>query len=324
MNTSLRNVSERLFLLALLVFAIGIVGALVVSYTVTTPIKRLNSNMLTFQKELYRVNENSSDGRRNGGDELKQLEMGFAQMAANLRKYLDELERLNEEKQTMHCMAVIGEMSTKIAHEVRNGLYSIRGAAQYLDKALDNELVHEYTRIIYESVESINKLTNSMLDFARPLKPNLKKCDLRRLIHKSVTLLKSDFEEKRIRLETKLGDSLFVRADENQINQVLMNLLLNAIDAVAEKGHICIQAEKKNGQVEVCIRDDGIGVPAHIQNEIFKPFVTYKSQGTGLGLSTVQKIVQSHRGRVWVKNNSDRGACFVFTLPVYAENEVRV
>ena len=199
-------------------------------------------------------------------------------------------------------MAAIGELAAGVAHEIRNPLSSIRGFAQYLQHFLkNNPREQEYTKTMISEVDRVNSVITNLLTFARPMDAVRTVTNVEELIKKTVSLTKTDAESKNVgvavSVQTTGNDFLL---DENQMLQVLLNLLLNAIQAVASNGQIEIgcSIDAENDKLEIWIEDDGIGVPADKMSKIFEPFFTTREKGTGLGLSIVHKIVENHDGEI--------------------------
>jgi two-component system NtrC family sensor kinase len=158
------------------------------------------------------------------------------------------------------------------------------------------------------------------LSFARETKPNYREFDMGRLIEETLALLNHRFEMQNIRLETDIQDELVMYGDDKMLQQVLVNILLNAIQASKEESTIEVNARLVNKNEQVCIeiRDQGSGIAEEYLNQIFDPFFTTKAEGkgTGLGLSVSYGIVKHHGGRIQLENNEAGGACVSIFLPV--------
>jgi len=254
------------------------------------------------------------------GDEIQQLSLSFYMMVASLKDYLRKLEEAHRERETLNCVATMGEMSAKIAHEIKNALYAIGNAANYMRKNIDNPFVNEFSTVIIEEVNRLNEMTVSFLNFSKLIEPKFKNGDLNSVVKKSVDLLREDIEIEGIKVITDLDPDLpEFKFDENLIKQVIFNLILNAIDAVKEKNssdkYIKIGTyydEKYDGTASVVleVEDNGIGIKKEHRDKIFKPFFTTKSDGTGLGLPMVYKIIFSHGGMIDVISEYGKGSVF--------------
>jgi len=225
----------------------------------------------------------------------------------------DEVRRMGE-------LAAIGQLAASIAHELRNPLSSIKGAAQLLQAESTDDSAREFLGIIVEEVDGLNRIASEFLDFARPLRIDPEECDLAAIVRRQMGLLSSQFEQGGIQATLDVEEGLpLVRADGKQVEQVFLNLALNAIQAMPDGGRLSVQIHRSHrwsGHVEISVRDTGAGIPEERRERIFTPFFTTKIKGTGLGLPVVQKIVQHHQGHIEVDSAEGEGACFRIHLPV--------
>lgn len=216
-------------------------------------------------------------------------------------------------------LADIGQLAAKMAHEVRNPLSSIKGAAQLMRNEYDDQpRLREFLDIIVDEVNSLSKLTTDLLDFARPMNMDLRETDLNALIERSVSLLQPEIEAADVRVHTDTAENLpQVACDAKQIEQVVRNLVINAIQAMPTGGDLNIETRADSGAetVTIRVRDSGTGIRPEQLDDIFQPFVTSKTKGSGLGLSIVEKIVENHGGSIEASSEWGSGACFSITLP---------
>jgi two-component system, NtrC family, sensor histidine kinase HydH len=240
-----------------------------------------------------------------------------------------ENSKLYEKMRERDRLAALGEMSAGLAHEIRNPLGAIKGAAQCLDpKKLPGE-EGEFVEVIVEEVNRLNGVVSAFLDYARPLKQNFGPTDLNEVITRTVRLIQNDVP-KNITLKVELEPDLpKVDADAEQLKQVLINLVQNAGQALGDKpGEITLRTVKPERfgeprfsaeQIELHVIDNGPGIPADQQLHIFVPFFTTKQKGTGLGLAICQRIVKNHGGVITVQSRSGEGSTFIVRLPALAE-----
>jgi signal transduction histidine kinase len=198
-----------------------------------------------------------------------------------------------------------------LAHETRNPLNLIRGLAQMIAlQAQDSPKLKEHASAIIEEADRVTVQLNQFIDYSKPRQAHLAPVELARLVADVARTLVPDIEDKQIQLETPSSPQA-VEADEQLFRQALFNLLLNAVQAVEPGGKICVRwrlAEPEGVVLEVC--DDGPGVAAADRAEIFKPYVTKRPKGVGLGLAIVQQIVAAHRWDIVCLPNEPRGAIF--------------
>lgn len=227
-----------------------------------------------------------------------------------------EVEKLIQQTERL---VAIGEMMAGIAHEIRNPLAAIRGFVQYLQNDLPKTEQHEYIDIILKEVDSINKVIQQLLDFSAPSKNYYVSTRIDVLIEDVLVLINSSNRVNHINFAMTFDFLLSpLYLDRELIKQALLNLLLNAIQSIEEKGIIEISTSlslNKKYQL-IRIKDNGCGIKPEELEKIFTPFFTTKRSGTGLGLPMVQKIISSHKGKISIKNNKNsKGVTVEIALP---------
>ncbi|HKL78214.1 MAG TPA: HAMP domain-containing sensor histidine kinase, partial [Gammaproteobacteria bacterium] len=233
-----------------------------------------------------------------------------------LGRYLIELDRLHRKEQTLNCLATIGEMSAHVAHELRNSLSSLRGAARYLSRHPEAAQKAEFSEIIEEEVYRLYEMTEGFLDFSRPFEPQLEERDLCSLTEDTCARLQNDYANAGVTLSTHCDGVQSCAVDAQLIHQALVNLLTNALDALETGDRVTVQvATGAEGTRRIVIEDTGPGIPEEERERIFKPFVTSKTHGSGLGLAVVSKVILQHGGNVAVDDSDLGGARFTLTLP---------
>jgi len=229
---------------------------------------------------------------------------------------LEETRKVLFEKEKL---ALIGQMSAGIAHEIRNPLTTIRGYTQLLKmKEYDKAKVDSYADIMIAEIDRVNGLISDFLQLARPKEPNLEKQHINQLLTEFFDLFMPQalFNNIEVSYETEdnMPECLF---DKNQIKQVLLNLAKNAIDAMPNGGKLKIVSGYKiaENQVFVCIEDNGCGIPPAIINQLGLPFFSSKDKGAGLGLSMSYAIIRAHGGKIEVESVEGKGSKFTLFLP---------
>ncbi len=236
-----------------------------------------------------------------------------------------ENSQLYEKMRERDRLAALGEMAAGLAHEIRNPLGAIKGAAQCLDPTKMQGEDGEFLDVIVEEVNRLNGVVSAFLDYSRPLKQHFGPTDLNEVVTRTIKLIQTEIPE-RITLEVELHEALNkVDADAEQLKQVLINLVQNAVQAFDHgPGTISIRTTRLErfsefraiGEtVEVHVQDDGPGIPPDQQLNIFVPFVTTKQKGTGLGLAISQRIVKNHGGTISLQSRMGEGSTFVVRLP---------
>jgi len=249
--------------------------------------------------------------------------------AVVLIKDLSKIKRLEGKLKRAETLAAVGQMAASLAHEIRNPLSSIKGFAQLLKGALkDKPETHAYANLMVGEVERINSVIEDLLFFSRPAEPNMQPVDIVNLCNRCVNLVLADAKSKSItitkQVESKIGS---INLDENQMTQALLNMLLNAIDAVCANSHITIFADitENNSLMRIGVADNGTGIPPDNQDKLFTPFHTTKEKGTGLGLSIVKKIAESHGGSITVESppaGEIKGSRFTIKIPIDRQGHI--
>lgn len=247
-----------------------------------------------------------------------QLRNSHESLNHQVRKLRLELEDKNRELARSERLSALGEMATGVAHEIRNPLGSIQLYASLLDRDLEVlPQAQKLVRKISAGVQALDRIVGGVLDFAGRHEPNLEEISLKVIVAGALETASLDADRKQVVLEMDASSlDLKVVVDRVQLEQALLNLVLNAIDAVDARGRVEISAAASPGEalkIEVC--DDGPGVDAEVMDRIFNPFFTTKDSGTGLGLAIAHRIIESHGGRIIVHNRSEGGACFTIELP---------
>lgn len=261
-------------------------------------------------------------------DELGQLGRHFNDMISKLDTAQTQLEQFHQEQLARaDRLASIGEMAAAIAHEIRNPLTGISGALSVLSRDFppddDRREIVRQTRLL---VDRLNNTVEDILHYSRPSSPQLQNVQLDDIIARSLSLAEGEARKARIELIKEpaapdAGGPLTVSADPHQIQQVLLNLILNAIQASTAGGHIAIRtrlSEDNGGPAcaSVEIEDHGKGMTPDQTAQAFQPFFSTKAHGTGLGLPIARQIVQQHRGRISLRSALGVGTCVRVELPV--------
>ncbi len=297
--------------------AVGAVGAgagLVVGYVLARRLRQ------TIQQYLVRV-EGASEML---GQQLPavQVEGGETDGSDDLQRRVElAVRRLNEQEREVRRaerLAVVGQLAAGVAHEVRNPLTS---AILLLETGRKDPTAGGLTAddldLIEQELHRIEQTLQTFLAFARPPRLERSTFDLPALVREAVALCRGRFEQAGIAAEVRVpdGDGRLT-ADREQVRQVLMNLLLNAADAMPTGGRVGVAVSRTAQAVEIAVSDTGPGISADIRPRLFEPFATGKETGTGLGLVVCKRAAEDHGGTIRGENPPGGGARFVLTLPV--------
>ena len=253
-------------------------------------------------------------------------------------KDISLIKRMQAEVMRMDRLASLGVLASGIAHEIKNPLAGIKAMAQTLQQdLLQPEERNDYLERIVRQVNRLDGLLKTFFDYARPRPPQRKHHRIQDILHEVMTLVDKRLQEREIQFISQIpADIPPVFADFHQIQQVILNLIINAIDAMEEGGKLWIRAMPGAGAalhfpaaeanpqrlyVEIAVTDTGIGIPEENLEIIFDPFYTTKAQGTGLGLSIVYRIIAAHDGEITVTSRLGEGTTFRVILPTEGESK---
>ncbi len=227
---------------------------------------------------------------------------------------------MEKERQLRHQehLAFIGEMSTRIAHEIKNPLASLQTGIQLLESTLDmDEESHEYFKRLTAEIHRVDGIVKGLLAYARQEQLNRTKINPVSLIQSVIELIKPTLKDKTINWKLSLPESnLVIQADIEKMEQVLWNLIINSVQAIEKEGIIEILVQKEqNKEVHIKIIDNGCGISGRTLAKIFQPFFSTRSQGTGLGLAISKKIIEEHNGKIRIESKVGQGTCVEIILP---------
>ena len=266
-----------------------------------------------------------------GIDEVAFLASEFDKMrgkvAAFQERMIERLEESERKRLESERLAAIGTLASSLAHEIRNPLnaMSLLLARLELSKSSDEVRSH-VTRDLRGEIGRLDRLVSDILDYARPLNLQCQDIDLGGLVQNTLELYRGVFDGKQIRCELRLPVvPVRLRLDVDRVKQALVNLIQNAVDAMAQNGTLIVTIESTELWGQAILRDDGVGLPSQPTGRLFDLFFTTKEKGTGLGLSTVKKIMDAHRGEVTIGPRSDvragikpQGSEVVLSFPLHS------
>lgn len=248
---------------------------------------------------------------QSGPPEVRELGAAFETMTEDLAKSQENLTRAAK-------LAVVGEMAAAMSHEVRTPLGILRSSADVLkrEKSLSEE-GKEVLSFIGDETERLNKLVSTLIDAARPRLPAFTEVNLTQLIANTIAMLRSQAQAKHITItfDDKV-QPVTASIDADQMTQVMMNLIMNAMQVLPEDGKILVLLKQVGHQAVIEVMDDGEGITAEHQTQIFEPFFTKRAGGVGLGLAVVRQVVQSHGGEISYQKSQMNGAQFTIVLPI--------
>jgi two-component system sensor histidine kinase HydH len=241
-----------------------------------------------------------------------------------LLRDLTEVRSLKREVETSRRLASLGRLAAGVAHEIRNPLSSIKGFATYFrDRYKDHPDDQKTAEIMIHEVDRLNRVITQLLEFARPAAIQKRSTSLKSLIQHSLKMIEKQASAKQIQIRwtnpPNLGE---ISVDPDRINQVLLNLYLNAIEAMEHGGILSVSLTREEDSlwVKIAVSDTGTGIGREDLEHIFDPYFTTKQSGTGLGLAIVHKIVEAHNGEVRAESEPGQGTTVSVFLPVGQED----
>jgi signal transduction histidine kinase len=264
----------------------------------------------------------NGDGKKSG-DEVKALSFTVRGLIKDIDDTHQELERSREHLLHAEKMALVGKLAAGMAHSIRNPLTSVKMRLFSLNRSLDLSMVQkEDFEVISEEIRHLDTIVENFLEFSRPPKLKMQRISPSEVVDMTLKLLQHRLESYNVKVNTIRQRPLpEIKQDPEQLKEVLVNLVVNACEAMDSGGSIVIQEEEGHveplGRVAVVrVSDNGPGIPSPIKDRIFQPFFTTKEEGTGLGLSIASRIVEEHGGWLDVSSDEGKGTTFVLTLPV--------
>lgn len=252
-----------------------------------------------------------ADRERKRRSELHATTTELARVYRELQDSFEQLKRADR-------LSAIGELAAILAHEIRNPLASIEGATRIVEQPeTSNEVRKEFFGIIRKECRRLSQLLTNLLEFARPRTPQLREADLERVIDSVLMLLTHPAQRSGVTVrKSVLAPVPRLQCDPEQVKQVILNLALNAIQAISGGGEVEVILRSTTSDVVISVKDSGPGIDPQNLDKVFDPFFTTKETGTGLGLSVAHRIVTQHEGVIAVENNPTGGITFSVILPL--------
>ncbi len=238
------------------------------------------------------------------------------------RRYRRSRQQLQEAMARKEKLMALGHLAAGVAHEIRNPLSSIKGLAKYFaERTPPGGEAQELALVMAKEADRLNRVVSELLELVRPAHLNYQPVDINALIHHSLQLVSQDAQSRGIELQfTPRPELTSIKADPDRLNQVLLNLYLNAMQAIGRDGVIHVSASEADRQrVKIVVKDSGKGMSDEELQAIFTPYFTTKADGTGLGLAVVQNIIEQHGGTIRAESQPGAGAIFTLWLPVDAQ-----
>jgi len=257
-------------------------------------------------------------GRPFFSQELSLLEAAGGQLAMAIDNLVLVRSKLALEREMQHRekLAAIGQLAATVAHEIRNPITGAKCLLQQVDEELNsNTPGKEYVSLALEDLNRVEQSVSQLLAYARKEEFQFSDCDLNGLVSATIQRFSSPPSEKRVIVHFQEQPSVWAVIDEEKMRRTILNLLINARDAVDHDGVITVELLATGPEVQIRVSDNGQGLSIEDQNRIFEPFFTTKEKGTGLGLAIAQKIIEGHGGQIAVASTLGKGTTFTLTIP---------
>lgn len=336
------NRTKRIFIIMVAVFLfIGIVGAFIFSYIITTPIKSISKmsaeidlgNLdLTETDMLMTLYESRLAKWKHfawTNDEIDILTQSFGEMVSRLNVAYNDLQKAQNNLFQSEKMAALGILSSGLAHEINNPITGIKSCIRRLENDPNNLSQNvNYLKMMSEAIDKIDVVVGGLLNFSRKPELVFSKVNLVEVIENVLLLSSFQFERNRISIQKNYNHvPKYITASPNHIEQVVLNLIINSIDAIEEAnmndedfiGQITLSIDDRVDHYDFKIADNGVGIEEEYLKDIFTPFFTMKKnrQGTGLGLAVCYSIIEQHQGQFSCKINDNGGLTVLVTIPKY-------
>jgi two-component system NtrC family sensor kinase len=302
---------------------LGLRGAYLTAHVIASPVERLAQWARTFDP---------AEPARPAGElgpatgEVGDLVRSFEAMAARLRQLYQQRQAFQERIVRAERLATVGALAAGIAHDVNNPLAGLRNCLRAVAREPEDiEQTRSYAEMMIDATRSIERAVHSLIDVAARSQPEPASVDVRSLIERTVMLVRPRFQGRQVHIETDIPEDLAaLQTDEGLLQQVLVNLLINACDASAAGDVVTVSAHEREDALVFEVADRGTGISPEIVDRLFQPFVTTKEDqgGTGLGLAMVQTLVSDLGGEVSFDTSRDVGTCFSVVLPLEADDEI--
>ena len=301
---------RRLFFLVLMILINSVLAALWMARKVVRPVLILN-------REARRIarGEFGHTVKISAVGEIRELVATFNRMSQSLREMVEEIQRTHERMARAEMLAALGQFAAGVAHEIKNPLTSI---SLLVEVASKGEARPEDFEVLKKEIRRLDHIVKSFLDFARSRREELprEKIDLNELLEEALEILRPQAERQKVKLHLKLSEIPPLESSSDALKQILLNLALNALQAMPEGGRLTVATSLRDGRLLLSVEDTGPGISEKIQTKIFEPFFTTKPEGTGMGLAITHNLVKALGGEIYLYSREGHGTRVEIELPL--------
>ncbi|WP_308639560.1 PAS domain-containing sensor histidine kinase [Paenibacillus silvisoli] len=278
---------------------------------------------ILFEKSLQGESNNIEVAIRNKSGDKKDLQLKMVPIYVNqsIEGVFGIAKDISTRKQTEELLirseklSLVGQLAAGVAHEIRNPLTSIRGFVQLLQAR--NDMNQEFIQIMLSELDRINDIVSEFLVIAKPQAVVFEMQDIRKIIFDVISLLEAQAILYNVQIHTEIADDIpSIRCQQNQLKQVFINILKNAIESMSGEGNVVVQVNVVDNKIVIRFIDNGCGIPEECLTKVGEPFYTTKEKGTGLGLMVCQKIIEVHQGELYIQSLADEGTTVELILPI--------
>jgi signal transduction histidine kinase len=317
------EVSRHAQLAMLLAGLLGPVSGLIVGFGIARGLSRSIARLsVRLEDARAQLDQEVASVKLSSGTNLADLDQQLDRVVDRVRDVAEQVQRQQQELLRSEQLAAVGQLAASVAHEVRNPLTSIKmlvGAA--LRSPATQALTSDDLDVMYKEVGRLEQTVQQLLDFARPPRAQRQSADLRTIAGDALDLVRARARHQAVRLDLRQPEEpVLADVDRGQLSSVIVNLLLNALDALPHGGRVELVL-RGGPQPEITIEDSGPGIAPSVLPRLFTPFASTKPTGTGLGLSICKRVVQEHGGTIRAANRREGGARFTLTIPCHPAAE---
>jgi two-component system NtrC family sensor kinase len=307
--------------MVLVFLVVGIVGAVLFAYWITKPISKITNAF-----ETINLNEKFEPLEIKTKDEINILANKFNEMAFRLQRAHSDLQKAQKSFVQTEKLASVGTLASGLTHEISSPLAGLKNCLIRIKKNPQKGQVNRYFSLMMSAIQKIEKVVVGLLNFSRRDDYHFKPFNLYKTINKALSLAEYKLEKSGVEIKKNFEEkSIDCVGDSQHIEQVIINLILNAVDAMPQGGKLYISSFLDNSTACIAVEDTGVGILPENLGKIFDPFFSTKEpgKGTGLGLSVSYNIIKEHGGDISVESEKNKGAKFIITLPLSIKENKR-
>jgi two-component system sensor histidine kinase HydH len=320
------SVSQKAQLAMILLGILGPLSGLISGYGIARGLSRSISRLIVrLQDVRAHLDQDVASVKLAPGEPMRDLDAQLDLVVARVREVAEQTQQHQRDILRAEQLAAVGQLAASVAHEVRNPLTGIKLLVGAALKDQNESLTMDDLQVIHGEIGRMEETVQGLLDFARPPQVQRVPGDLREVVNQAVDLVRSRANQLRVQVRAELpGHAVIASVDRNQLANVLVNMLMNSLDAMPHGGQVELLLSELSGQeIELRVRDSGAGLSPSILDRLFTPFASTKATGTGLGLSICRRIVEGHGGTIVARNRPEGGAEFTIHLPLRVEEDRR-